>query len=329
MRVKSLSLAAGLLISGLVLMGALLIVGDVPLSGVDYIEAVIHPQSLNGEIVWGIRLPRNLCAWGVGAMLGIAGAVMQGLLRNPLAEPGILGVSSGAGLGASVAIVLGVGLIPFAVEASALLVSLMMSAVLMAFVARFPDRQALILLGVGISSLCGALMALVFNLSPSPVTTTEILGWLMGSVENRSWQDAALCVAGLAVAVGLVPRLRAGLRLLTLGEETAQSMGVNIRHITLIGVITASVLAGLSVAVAGIIGFVGLAAPHFVRALGLRDPYGVIWPSGLAGGVMVLMADGLIRVMPASGDIRLGVLTSLIGAPLFALIAYKSAKSWA
>ncbi|OYW81717.1 MAG: iron ABC transporter, partial [Asticcacaulis sp. 32-58-5] len=189
MKLKLMSVAAGLILVGTLMMAALLMVGDVPLSGSDYIDAVTHPQSLNGAIVWSIRLPRNLCAWGVGAMLGIAGAVMQGLLRNPLAEPGILGVSSGAGLGASVAIVLGLGLVPFAVEASALLVSLLTSVVLMTFVARFPDRQALILLGVGISSLCGALMALVFNLSPSPVTTTEILSWLMGSVENRSWQD--------------------------------------------------------------------------------------------------------------------------------------------
>lgn len=212
--------------ASLVLLASLLMVGDVVLSGRDYMIAITQPNSLNADILWGIRLPRNLCAWGVGAMLGVAGAVMQGLLRNPLAEPGILGVSSGAGLGASVAIVLGLGLVPFAVEASALLAALIMSGVLMAFVVRFPDRQALILLGVGVSSLCGALMALVFNLSPSPVTTSEILGWLMGSVENRSWFDAGLCVAGLGVAAMLLPGLGRGLRLLTLGKIRRRAWGL-------------------------------------------------------------------------------------------------------
>ena len=311
-----------------VLLLILLAFGDVPLDGTAWVGALFHPHSLGAEIVWGIRLPRNLTAVGVGAMLGMSGALMQGLLRNPLAEPGLLGVSAGAGLGASLAIVFGVGLLPFVVEGAALLGAAVVALLLIVFVQRFPQRQSLILLGVGLSAFCGALMSLVFNLSPSPIATAEIIGWMMGSVENRSWYDVLWCLIGLALVGGLSLRLGKGLRFLTLGEETARSMGIDMTRLTQIIVIGSSLLAGLSVAVAGIIGFVGLAAPHFVRALGIKDPYRLIWPSALTGGLMVLAADGLVRCIPASGDLRLGVLTSLIGAPLFAVLAYRSAKSW-
>lgn len=310
------------------LLAALLLIGDVALSPQMWADAFSHPDSIGGQILWGIRLPRNLTAAGVGAMLGMSGALMQGLLRNPLAEPGLLGVSSGAGLGAALAIVAGLGLVPFAVEFSAMLGAAAVGIFLLVFIKRFPQRQSLILLGVGLSALCGALMGLVFNLAPSPVTTAEILGWTMGAVANRTWSDASICLAGLVAAGLLTWRLGRGVRFLTLGDETARSMGVDMVRLTQLIVISSSLLAGLSVAVAGVIGFVGLAAPHFVRALGIRDPFRLIAPSALTGAVMVLIADGLVRVIPASGELRLGVLTSLIGAPLFAVIAYRSARSW-
>ncbi|ESQ78219.1 iron ABC transporter [Asticcacaulis sp. YBE204] len=319
---------AGLIGVAVVAIVGLMMLGDVSLTATDYADAFRSPDSIPAQILWQIRLPRNLCGFLVGAMLGVAGAISQGYFRNPLAEPGIMGVSAGAGLGAAVAIVFELGLTSWGVEGFALLFSGLISLIILAFVAKFPDRQALILLGVGLSSLCGALMALVFNLSPSPVTTAEILGWMMGSVENRSWEDAGLATAGLVVAGIMVARLGRGLRMLSLGEDTARSQGVNVKAVAALSVLSISVLAGLSVAVAGVIGFVGLAAPHFVRTLGIRDPYSLIWPSGLAGGLMVLLADAFIRVIPSSTDIRLGVLTSLIGAPLFALLAWKSAKQW-
>jgi len=306
----------------------LLLFGDVPLSGAMWLDALIHWKSAGAEIVWGIRLPRNLTAAGVGAMLGMSGALMQGLLRNPLAEPGLLGVSAGAGLGAAVCIVLGLGLIDFAVAGFALAGAVLVAALLLVFVQRFPQRQSLILLGVGLSALCGALMALVFNLSPSPVTTAEMLGWMMGSVENRNMWDVLMCALGLALAGALSFKLARGLRFLTLGEETARSMGIDMVRLTQMVVIGSSLLAGLSVAVAGVIGFVGLAAPHFVRVMGVKDPYRLIAPSALTGGIIVLIADALVRIIPATGELRLGVVTSLIGAPLFALLAWRSARSW-
>lgn len=312
----------------LVLLAVLMVFGDIALSGDMWFDALFRWQSLPAEIVWGIRLPRNLAAVGVGAMLGMSGGLMQGLLRNPLAEPGLLGVSAGSGLGAALAIVFGLGLMPFAVEGAALAGAVLVAVVLLIFVQRFPQRQSLILLGVGLSSLLGALMALVFNLSPSPVTTSEMLNWMMGSVQNRSWFDVLMCLAGLAIVSGLSLRLGRGLRFLTLGEETARSMGIDMTRLSQVIVIGSSLLAGLSVSVAGVIGFVGLAAPHFVRAFGVKDPYTLIWPSALTGGLMVLISDGIVRLLPPTADVHLGVLTSLVGAPLFAILAYKSARSW-
>ncbi|HTM79492.1 iron ABC transporter permease [Asticcacaulis sp.] len=320
------SIVLGLAIA--ILLVVLMVFGDVTLSGDMWFDALFRWKSLPAEIIWGIRLPRNLAAVGVGAMLGMSGALMQGLLRNPLAEPGLLGVSAGSGLGAALAIVFGLGLMPFAVEGAALAGAVLVAIILLIFVQRFPQRQSLILLGVGLSSLCGALMALVFNLSPSPVTTSEMLNWMMGSVQNRSWFDVLMCLIGLVVVSGLSLRLGKGLRFLTLGEETARSMGVDMTRLTQVIVIGSSLLAGLSVSVAGVIGFVGLAAPHFVRAFGIKDPYRLIWPSTLTGGLMVLISDGIIRLLPPTADVHLGVLTSLVGAPLFAILAYKSAKSW-
>jgi len=312
----------------LVLLAVLMVFGDVALSGDMWFDALFRWQSLPAEIVWGIRLPRNLAAVGVGAMLGMSGGLMQGLLRNPLAEPGLLGVSAGSGLGAALAIVFGLGLTPFAVEGAALAGAVLVAIILLVFVQRFPQRQSLILLGVGLSSLLGALMALVFNLSPSPVTTSEMLNWMMGSVQNRSWFDVLMCLIGLAIVSGLSLRLGRGLRFLTLGEETARSMGIDMTRLSQVIVIGSSLLAGLSVSVAGVIGFVGLAAPHFVRAFGIKDPYTLIWPSALTGGLMVLISDGIVRLLPPTADVHLGVLTSLVGAPLFAVLAYKSARSW-
>jgi len=328
MHLSSTTLNIALVLVILALVAVLMMFGDVAMSGSMWLDAVLHPQGLSGQIAWGIRLPRDLAAAGVGAMLGLSGAVMQGLLRNPLAEPGLLGVSSGAGLGASIAIVLGLGLMPFAVEGFALLGALLVAIVLLVFVSRFPQRQSLILLGVAIGALCGALMALVFNLAPSPVTLSEIIGWMMGSVENRTWSDVAFCAGGLAVGGVLAWKAGKGLRILTLGEETARSMGVDMVRLTQGLVVASSLLAGLSVAVAGIIGFVGLAAPHFVRAMGIKDPYRLILPSTLTGSVLVLAADGLVRILPGTGDLKLGVLTSLVGAPLFAVLAFRSARSW-
>jgi iron complex transport system permease protein len=310
------------------LMGLGLWLGEVSLSLGELGMAMTRPQSLPAQIVWGLRLPRNLCALSVGAMLGLAGALMQGLLRNPLAEPGILGVSAGAGLGAALAIVLGLGLVPFAVEGAAMVMAALTALILLLFISRFSQGPSIILLGVGLTSLMGALMALVFNLSPSPVALSEVMGWMMGSVENRNLSDVIACASGLLLASVFIPKISSGLSALTLGEATAKSMGFNLKSIYLISIVIASLLSGLSVAVAGIIGFVGLCAPHLVRALGLRDPAALLWPSALAGAIIVLSADILVRLIPLEATLHLGVLISLIGAPTFVVITRRASGAW-
>ncbi len=328
MHVSNFTLNVSLVVAIVVTTIALMTLGDVALSPAAWAEAFLHWKSVPAEIVWAIRLPRNLTAIGVGAMLGMGGALMQGLLRNPLAEPGLLGVSAGAGLGAALAIFSGIGLLPFVIEGSALAGAALAGVLLVIFVQRFPQRQSLILFGVGLSAFFGALSSLAFNLARSPIAISDVMSWLAGSVENRSWYDVGWCALGLSLAALLTWRLGRGLRFLTLGEETARSMGIDMTRLTQVVLIGSSLLAGLSVAVAGIIGFVGLAAPHFARAMGVKDPFRLILPSALTGGLMVLLADGFVRVIPATGDLHLGVLTSLIGAPLFAVLAYRSARSW-
>ena len=302
--------------------------GEAPLSAAQYAQAFAHPSSAPGEVLWSIRAPRAVVAALVGACLGLSGGLLQGLLRNPLADPGVLGVSACAALGAAVAIVAGFALAPGGVEVAALVGAVVGGGLLVAFAARFPEPEALILFGVALSSFAGALMALVFNLSPSPIATAEILSWLMGSVENRSWVDVVAVAGPLALASVLSVLAGRALRALTLGEETAATLGLDMPRLKLIAVIAASIAAGASVAVAGVIGFVGLAAPHLVRAAVREDPARLLFPSALAGAVLLVLADIAARVIPTQQELRLGVFTALVGAPLFALIAWRAARSW-
>jgi iron complex transport system permease protein len=302
--------------------------GEVPLTLNQYTDALVHPGSPAGEILWGLRAPRAAAAAVVGAALGLAGAVMQGLLRNPLAEPGVLGVSAGGGLGAALAIALGVAALPGAVEASALAGALAAGAIVVVAAARFREPETLILFGVALSAFGGALTALVFNLSPSPVTTADILSWLMGSVANRDWSDIALALVPMALGAGLCAYAAQGLVMMTLGQETAALSGLPMGRLRAAAVAGASLLSGAAVAMAGVIGFVGLAAPHLVRAGMRNDPARILLPSALAGASLVVAADLIGRVVPTEVELKLGVLTALFGAPLFALVAWRAARSW-
>lgn len=320
-----------LVILAVVLVGVGLLslcMGDAPLGPADLGHAFTAPGSIQGEIVWQLRAPRFVCAAVVGAALGLAGAVMQGLLRNPLADPGVLGVSAFAGLGAALMIVLGGAAIPWGVEAAALAGALIAGAVLTSLAARFPEAEVLILFGIGLSSFGGALTALAFNLSPTPFTTAEVLNWMMGSVENRSWGDLATAAVPMAVGAGLCAYAARGLQMLTLGEETAESSGLPMRRLRSAAVAGAAVLAGASVALAGVIGFVGIAAPHLVRRAAGEDPARILLPSALAGAVLIAAADVLARLVPSDQPLKLGVIAAIVGAPLFGLAAWRAARSW-
>ncbi|MEQ8298964.1 MAG: iron ABC transporter permease [Hyphomonas sp.] len=273
-------------------------------------------------IVWEIRLPRAVAAFGVGAALGLSGAGLQGLLQNPLAGPGVLGVSAFASLGAVIAIYFGLAAAgSFAVPLAAILFSGLAVALLLSAAGRGASTVTLLLVGIGLSSLAGALTSLALNLAPNPYSLSDLINWMLGSVANRSWADVGMVAP--AWALGAVAVIMAGpsLRALSLGEETAASLGVNPARARLLIIIGTSLLAGASVAVAGTIGFVGMVAPHIVRPLVKHDPQRVLLPSALAAGAMLLGADMLVRVLPFSQELKLGVAAALFGAPVFIWIA--------
>lgn len=302
--------------------------GEVPLSLPQFAQAFADPGSAVGDVLWRIRLPRSVAAAVVGAALGLAGAVMQGLLRNPLADPGVLGVSGGAGLGAAIAIASGLGAATGAIEGAALIAAVLMGLALTALAARFREPETLILFGVAISSFAGALTSLVFNLAPSPVTLAEVFSWLLGSVANRDWSDIARELIPMAVGATLCAYSARGLVMLSLGEESAAMSGLPMARLRGAAVAGASLLTGAAVAMAGIVGFVGLAAPHLVRSRAGADPGRILLPSALTGAILLIGADLAVRLIPTDLELKLGVVTALLGAPLFAVIAWRAARSW-
>ncbi len=268
-------------------------------------------------IIAELRLPRALLAVTVGAGLGAAGAAMQGYLRNPLADPGLFGIAPGAALGAVLSFSFG-----FAASGWLLPIFTLVGAggalALLALLAGRGGGIALFTLaGLMIASLAGALTSLVISLAPNPWALSEIVTWLMGALTDRSWADVALAapltLAGIAVLALAAPALDA----LTLGEDAAHSMGVNMDRVLTLLVIGVGLTIGSGVAVAGIIGFVGLMVPHIVRPLTDRRPSSLIVPSALAGGLLVLVADSVLRALPLVSELRLGIALSLIGAPFF------------
>jgi iron complex transport system permease protein len=326
--VKDLPLNLLLATGVLVLVAAGLLLGETQLTGAQIAHAFTDPASGPGEVLWAIRAPRTVAAAVVGAALGLAGAVMQGLLRNPLADPGVLGVSGGAGLGAALAISLGLAATPGAIEGAALVAAVATGTLLTALAARFREPETLILFGVALSAFAGALTSLVFNFSPSPVTLAEVFAWLLGSVANRDWSDVGRELVPMGAGVLLCAYAGRGLVMLTLGEETAALSGLPMARLRAAAVAGASLLTGAAVAMAGIVGFVGLAAPHLVRAGAGADPGRVLVPSALAGAGLLVAADLAARLIPTDLELKLGVVTALFGAPLFALIAWRAARSW-
>lgn len=265
-----------------------------------------------------IRLPRALLGLMIGATLGLAGAAMQGYLRNPLAEPGIIGISSSASLGAVLALQSGLAAaLPLALPLSALAGAA--AAVLLILVLAGPRGGALglILAGIAISALAGALTSLVLNLSPNPFAAMEIVFWMMGSLADRSMQHVWLAAPFMLAGAALLLSLGRGLDALTLGEDAAAAMGVNLGRLRW-GVILGTALAvGAGVAVAGAVGFVGLIVPHLLRPFVGARPSRLLPASALGGAAMVLAADVAVRVLAPDRDLKLGVLTAIIGAPFF------------
>lgn len=266
-----------------------------------------------------IRLPRMLLGALVGGTLGLCGAALQGLMRNPLAEPGILGVSSGAAFGAVIVFYFGLAASNSSVllAAGAITGSLAALAILYALAGRGVDLVRLILAGVGINALAAALTSLALNFAPSPYAALEILLWMFGSLADRSMAHVYLMLPLAVPGWLLVVAAARGLDALILGEDTAQSLGFSVRR-TLWLVIGGTALAvGAAVAVSGVVAFVGLVVPHLLRPWVGYRPSRLLIPSFFAGALMTTAADIAIRLMPPGPELKLGVVTALIGAPFF------------
>ena len=312
-----------------VALAAACLVGSIPLGAGRVLAALLGGASAGDRVVvWEIRLPRAVAALVVGAALGASGAALQGLLRNPLAEPGVLGVSATAALGATFVIYYGlVNAGAFALPMAAIAGALAATALLTVAATRVGSVVTLILVGVGLSSFAGAMMALLMNLAPHPFSLSDMLNWMLGTVANRSFDDllsaAPFLVAGLAILFAG----RRSLSALTLGEETAAGVGVDLPRTRRLVVVGAGLATGAAVSIAGAIGFVGIVAPHLVRPWVNHDPARTLAPSALLAGFMLVVADLGVRVAPTGTELKLGVVAALMGAPVFVWIAARRRAS--
>ena len=268
-------------------------------------------------IITELRLPRTVLALLVGAALGLSGAVLQGLTRNPLAEPGLLGVSSGAALGAVIAIHSGLALLwPLATPLLGL-TGAFCAALLTLSLGRGEGVLVLILAGSAVSGVMLAGTALALNLAPNPYAAYEISMWLMGSLADRSWDHVLLAAPFLLSGLLVLAATGRALDALSLGEQQAISLGINLRHLRWQVLLGTALAVGAATAVAGAIGFIGLLAPHWVRPWVGHEPRRVLWPATVVGAALLLAADIGTRLLPFTQELKLGVLTVLVGTPFF------------
>ena len=283
-----------------------------------------------GLVMREIRLPRAILGVMLGAALGLSGAAMQGFLRNPLAEPGLIGTSASAALGAVIAIHTGVyAAFALALPLAALAGAVLSVLVILALAGPRGQALSLILAGIAVSALAGALTSLVLNLSPNPYAASEIIFWLMGSLADRSMSHVWLALPFVLVGGAALLTLGRGLDALTLGEDAAASLGVRLGQVRLTLVLGTASLVGAAVAVAGAVGFVGLVVPHLLRRSVGAQPSRLLPASALGGAAMILAADILTRVIAPERDLKLGVLTALVGAPFFLHLVRKLGREGA
>jgi iron complex transport system permease protein len=269
-------------------------------------------------VVREIRLPRTLLSLMIGWVFGLTGAGLQGLLRNPLADTAVFGAPQAAALGAVLVVYFGLaGALSWALPLAAIAGALVSIALVVAVAGRNATVVVLVLAGLAIGSLAGAGTSLAISLSPDPFAVTELVFWLLGSFEDRSMIHVLLAAPFVLAASAALLAAAPGLRALALGEETARSLGVNVARLRLLIVGGAAVGTGAAVAVAGAIGFVGLVVPHLVRPFVGYDPARTLVPAGLAGAALLLAADCAVRLVPAPSEVRIGVLTALLGVPFF------------
>lgn len=311
-------LVPALVLALLVVSGLSLLAGKVWIAPAELIAG-----DARWPIIAELRLPRVVLALLIGGGLGMAGAAMQGYLRNPLADPGLFGVSATAALGAVISIFFGLAVTPFVLSGFALAGAALAVLLLSLIAGQSGSVIVFTLAGVVISSLAGALTALVISLAPTPFATGQIINWLMGALTDRSWDEVTLAAPLILLGMAVIASAGRSLDALTLGEAAARSLGVRPVMLQAQIVIGVGLVVGASVAAAGIIGFVGLIVPHLIRPLTNRRPSAVLLPSALAGALLLLVADSAVRAAPTVSELRLGIAMSLLGAPFFLALLMK------
>ncbi len=272
------------------------------------------PRSI---IIVELRLPRALLALAVGAALGMSGAAMQGYLRNPLADPGLFGVSSGAAFGAVCSLYFGYAAQTWLLPGFALFGAAATMAALALIAGRSGSLILFTLAGMILTSITGSLTALALSLAPTPFAASEIMTWLMGALTDRSWNEVMVSVPLIVLGMVVLARTARSLDALTLGEQAARSMGVDPRRLQLAVTVGVALTVGASVAAAGVIGFVGLIVPHLVRPFAGHRPSATLLPAALGGALLLTVADSLVRLAPTVSELRLGIAMSMLGGPFF------------
>lgn len=316
-----------LLVAGLALIS--LGIGPVQLSPLTVLKALAGTGGdIEQTIVRDIRLPRMLLGLFVGGILGLSGAALQGLLRNPLASPSLFGAPQAAALGAVLVIVLGFADVrSYLLPAAAIAMAFVSVFALLAVAGRNASLLLLILSGLALSSLAGALTALAMNLSPNPFASLEVAFWLLGSLEDRSFRHVALALPFIVAGGVILFSRRSAFRVLSLGEEAAQSLGVDVGRLRLAVIVGVALGVGGGVAVTGTIAFIGLIAPHLMRPVFGYDPARLLVPSALSGAALLLASDIAVRMIPSATSIKVGVLTSIIGVPFFLYLILRERRA--
>jgi iron complex transport system permease protein len=272
------------------------------------------PRSI---IMVELRLPRTVLALLVGAALGLSGAVMQGYLRNPLADPGLFGVSSGAALGAVLSLYFGYAAQAWLLPGFALAGAAATMALLALIAGRTGSLILFTLAGMILTSIAGSLTALAISLAPTPFVSSQIVTWLMGALTDRSWDDVTIALPLIVVGTALLAMTARSLDALTLGEQAARSIGVDPARLQALVIAGVALTVGAAVASAGVIGFVGLMVPHLVRPLAGNRPSAILLPSAVGGALLLTLADCLVRLLPTVSELRLGIAMSMLGGPFF------------
>ena len=302
--------------------GASLLVGPAAIGLRETVDALLAGDvEATALIVREVRLPRAFLGLLIGATLGLSGAALQGFLRNPLAEPGLVGVSASAAFGAVLMFYTGLsGLFALALPLGGMAGACLGVLLVQALAGRGGSPLTLILAGIAVTSFASALTALALNLAPNPFAALEIMFWLMGSLADRSFEHVWLSAPFMLGGWLLLATLGRPLDALTLGEDAARSLGYDLRRVRHLLVFGTALSVGAATSVSGAIGFVGLVVPHILRPLVGHRPSALLPASALGGALLILLADVAVRLLTPGRELKLGVLTALVGAPFFLLL---------